>query len=337
MIRKITKYIFHHIFCNTLLLLSADRLISNLIGHKRLIVMYHGVRTTRQRINGRHITATQFERHLKYFTRHFDVIPLHEICEMKLRGIIPKRKTIALTFDDGFLNNLTVAVPLLEQYEVPATFFLCGAAIEDDMYFHPVDWIDLVRFSPGDMEVTIGEDMFLRHRHELRSRESNRPAYQYINALPLYQLNTVLEKMKKDFSSERLTSGVHKELYALVRGASIDDLIGHDLVRVGSHGYHHVNLSILPKEEIDHEMVNSKKALSNYSKQPVEAVAFPYGSYNVNVIESAERTGFKYLIAGGEVSAEFKNLVFPRIGVLDGAGFAYSMLTINLGFRRFGF
>ena len=84
--------------------------------------MYHGVRTGQLRINGRHITAKHFEKQLQYFKRKFSVVPLDQLCEMKFAGVVPEKHAIALTFDDGFVNNLTVALPLLEKYGLPATF-----------------------------------------------------------------------------------------------------------------------------------------------------------------------------------------------------------------------
>src|SRR5690606_32590278 len=162
MVRRSVKYLFYNVFCPALLFLSVDKFLSAMSRNKKLIIMYHGVRNGQLRINGRHITAKQFERQLQYFSRHFTVVTLHEICEMRIRGIVPVRRTIALTFDDGFLNNATVALPLLRKYGMPATFFLCSAAIEDASYLHPSDVIDLIRVAGGTDEISIAGDTFVR-------------------------------------------------------------------------------------------------------------------------------------------------------------------------------
>src|SRR5690242_10183124 len=123
--RRVLKFFFHQIICQLLLFSGAAQVLRSLSSNKRLIVMYHGVRKNRGRINGRHITAKQFEQQLRYFSKHYKVVSLEEICSMKQQGITPERNTIALTFDDGFLNNITTALPLLMKYQMPATFFVC--------------------------------------------------------------------------------------------------------------------------------------------------------------------------------------------------------------------
>lgn len=337
MVRRSLKYLFYNVFCPALLFLSVDKFLSAMSRNKKLIIMYHGVRKGNQRINGRHITARQFERQLRYFSRHFTVVPLHQICEMRIRGVVPSRRTIALTFDDGFLNNVTVALPLLRKYGVPATFFLCSAALEDKSYLHPADLIDLVRVAGGTDEISIAGDTFVRRGHQFKSISKGLTAYEQLSSLPLDRWHSVMNTLKGKFDVDKLTADVDKELYTLVDNASIDQLGKDALAWIGSHSHHHVDLTRLSDEEFARELKASKKILSAGSGKPVESVAFPYGYYNASVIRQAHASGFKYLIAGGDVPPEFNNDVFPRIGVLDGAGFGYTILSIRRGFGRFGF
>lgn len=337
MVRRSLKYLFYNVLCPVLLFLSADKFLSAMSSNKRLIIMYHGVRKGKRRINGRHITAEQFERQLRYFSRHFTVVPLHEICEMRIRGIVPARRAIALTFDDGFLNNVNVALPLLRKYGMPATFFLCSAAIQDKLYLHPSDLLDLIRVAGGTDEISIAGDTFVRRGHQLTSTITGRNAYEQVSSLPVDRWHSVMKTLKEKFEIDKLIPDVDRELYTLIDNASIDQLARDELSGIGSHSHHHLDLTRLSKEEVGLELQTSGKILGAHSAKPVESVAFPYGYYNALVIGQARAAGFKYLIAGGDVPAEFNNEVFPRIGVLDGAGFAWTVLSIRRGFGRFGF
>ena len=337
MIRRALKYLVYNVVCPALLFLSVDKFLSAMSRNKKLIVMYHGVRKGQQRINGRHVTAEQFERQLHYFSRHFTVVPLREICEMKIHGIIPRRRTIALTFDDGFLNNITVALPLLRKYGMPATFFLCTAALEDVSYLHPSDLLDLIRVGGGMDGISVAGDRFVRQGHQLIGTATGRNAYEQVSSLPLDRWHAVMKEMRKKFEVDKLTAEIDKELFTLIDNASIDQLAKDDLSGIGSHSHHHVDLTQLQDEEIFQELALSKKILGAYMAKPVESVAFPYGYYNATVIRQARALGFRYLIAGGDVPPEFSNEVFPRIGVLDGAGYGYTILSISWGFKRFGF
>src|SRR5690606_1174784 len=163
------------------------------------------------------------------------------------------------------------------------------------------------------------------------STATGRNAYEELSSLPLNRWHAVMKEMREKFEIDKLTQDVDRELYTLIDNASIDQLAKVDLFGIGSHSHHHVDLTQLQDEEIFQELESSKKILGAHTAKPVESVAFPYGYYNALVIRQARAAGFKYLIAGGDVPAEFKNDVFPRIGVLDGAGFAWTILSIRWG------
>ena len=59
----------------------------------------------------------------KWLKAHCVPLSLSELAEFALAGSLPDN-AIALTFDDGYEDNLLDALPLLEEFEIPATFFL---------------------------------------------------------------------------------------------------------------------------------------------------------------------------------------------------------------------
>ena len=67
---------------------------------------------------------TSFERHLKYLSKDCRVISLDELArKVRAKEEIPD-KTVAVTFDGGWIDNFVYAYPLLLRYNIPATFFL---------------------------------------------------------------------------------------------------------------------------------------------------------------------------------------------------------------------
>ena len=79
-----------------------------------LIINYHGViENENLKYNGRHFSKDVFEKHLAYYQKNFQVVTVTEIFDMYRKNIIPPKKTIAITFDDGFENNYSIAFPLL--------------------------------------------------------------------------------------------------------------------------------------------------------------------------------------------------------------------------------
>src|SRR5262245_31484652 len=100
--------------------------ISKLI-RSDVILLYH--RVTRLELDpwGLSVTPEHFAEHLEVL-RRFPRIPLNEVRRPVWRtGQAALR--FAITFDDGYFDNLDQAAPLLEKYDTPATFFIATGYI----------------------------------------------------------------------------------------------------------------------------------------------------------------------------------------------------------------
>lgn len=76
------------------------------------------------------ISPSRFRRQLEYLTDRYDVVDLPAVLERS------DRKRVALTFDDGYVDFYDNVLPLLREYEVPATVFVPVEAIEDPCFSH---------------------------------------------------------------------------------------------------------------------------------------------------------------------------------------------------------
>jgi peptidoglycan/xylan/chitin deacetylase (PgdA/CDA1 family) len=294
--------------------------------------MYHGISSKKNfSINGRHLPAEEFEKHLQYFKANFDILSLAEICRVDNKG---KRPCIAITFDDGYLNNFQQAVPLLLKYQTPATFFISTVSLTDHQYIHPPDYIDMLNQSV-DTALDINGRSFSRSNNRLVHDHTN--AYDYINSLSFDDFTRTLETLHKEYPLKDVARLVDPEVFKLVSSEVISSFQSVELFTIGSHSHHHVNLTKLSREEVNHQLQTSKSLLERDMAISIDALAFPYGYFNENVVDAAIQAGYQYQIAGGNITNEWRGKVFPRIGVLNMAGFAYNMLSINRGFRNFGF
>lgn len=74
------------------------------------------------------ISPARFEQHLNWLSRRRDVVPLVETLSTSTK------RRVAITFDDGFRDNLTVALPLLEKFGFPMTLFVTAGFLDDGEY-----------------------------------------------------------------------------------------------------------------------------------------------------------------------------------------------------------
>lgn len=91
------------------------------------ILMYHSILKDTRKTNDFIITPTQLENDLKYLSEHgYHTVVIQDLIDYVETGKALPEKPIVLTFDDGHLNNLAYAMPLLEEYGMRAVLSIVG-------------------------------------------------------------------------------------------------------------------------------------------------------------------------------------------------------------------
>ena len=91
------------------------------------ILMYHSVASpelARWIDPSGHKTPEVFEAHMRYLANNRHVISLSQLLVELERGRTPQAGTVVVTFDDAYIDNMTVAAPILARYGLPATWYL---------------------------------------------------------------------------------------------------------------------------------------------------------------------------------------------------------------------
>lgn len=104
----------------------------SLLGRSRAVVLYY------HRIGPRDVLTKppdEFRRDLEYLKENYDCISFSELCERLRSGARPRRRSVVITFDDGYRDNFTAAVPALKEAGVTATFFVATGFIDTSREF----------------------------------------------------------------------------------------------------------------------------------------------------------------------------------------------------------
>ncbi|MGB5618733.1 MAG: polysaccharide deacetylase family protein, partial [Desulfobacterales bacterium] len=95
------------------------------------------------------VTTQNFAEHLEVLQKEARPISLKQLVQAHTQGHIPDR-AVAVTFDDGYADNLYDAKPLLEKYNIPATVFVASGFVGHKYEFW---WDELERIflQPGTL------------------------------------------------------------------------------------------------------------------------------------------------------------------------------------------
>ncbi len=104
--------------------------------HARLsILIYHRVLTAADPLFPDEATTQSFDRQMALIKSLFNVLPLEEAAARLKAGTLPPRAA-SITFDDGYADNVTHALPILQKHGLPATFFIATAYLNGGRMFN---------------------------------------------------------------------------------------------------------------------------------------------------------------------------------------------------------
>ncbi len=109
------------------------------------VLTYHGVCRHEERgewwVPSSFVSVEQFRRQMAYVGANMNCVTLEQLRRsLQSGGFIPPR-TVAITFDDGYANNVTLAAPVLAAHGLKATFFLTTGLADG----HELLWVDKLR------------------------------------------------------------------------------------------------------------------------------------------------------------------------------------------------
>jgi len=321
--------------------LRLEKLLSAFSKNQYQVLMYHGVvKNKNLNLSANHCSISEFEEEIKYLKSNFEIISLHEIFERHRNGFSPKRKTIAITFDDGYENNYTNAFEILKKYKAPATIFVVASCVTNPEYLLWYDYVDLIKneidFSDfSSLKIDLPSDK-LKELHNINELSRFKLFLKSINT---DFKNLVLEKIISREKAGDIISKTDIEFRKMLSGKQMKEMTDSGLIEIGSHSLTHPNLDTLPDEQLRIELVESKKLLESVTGKEIESIAFPDGAYNETVKSLSLQSGYKNLLAVDYRLPSDVNdsRILQRFCISNSTTAESNIIQIHSGFNNWGF
>ena len=293
-----------------------------------LILLYHRVTKLERDPQLLCVSPENFESQISYISSRFQVVPLAEISRALVKGR-PLRDAIAITFDDGYADNLYEAAPILRRYNCPATVFAttghtgtCNEFFWDDLERiflspgklprtfakHAIDLGDSADREAGFVDWTVLDSTDPTPRHE---------AYRRLTA----QLHSLRAEERQDVLCE-LQSWAKvpfRQSHRMMSNAEMNSLTKDALITLGGHTVDHCRLSSETLETQRLQIERNRRHL----RSPL-AFSYPFGTrhdYSTDTVELVKNVGYELACAnfGGIVTADSDPFRLPRRIVRDWA------------------
>lgn len=237
---KLAKKIARKYIFPTAIKIGVDGLIRHQAKNSIINIMYHGVVNDDScYFSPRHIEKIQFENHLKYFKNNFSIISTDEAFEKISNKETLNRKYLTISFDDGFKNNLTTALPLLEKYNIPTTFFISSICVNNnDEQYLCSELAAALNYFYKDEVLNI-EDLVFEKMYNKKNKIS---FTDYIKKLSYYKRNNILLSIEEKFQIKKKIKSIPEEIWKLLNKEEIIKLSKSKVVQIGSHCHEHFNL-----------------------------------------------------------------------------------------------
>ena len=280
------------------------------------ILIYHRVLPRCDAINTWDVTADEFEAQMGALAANFSLLPLSEAIERLGKGSLGA-KSACVTFDDGYADNAEVALPILQRYSIPATFFIAAGYIDGGRMWNDTV-IEAIRTLPGPrLELNEwGMGSFALDSDAARRTAIGRilPAFKYLASAEREARASHLAAMAG--ISPRSELMLSESQICMLHAAGME---------IGAHTMTHPILANSPAEQARQEIIEGGRRLSEIVRTPVKLFAYPNGKprqdYTAEHVRMVCEAGYSAAVSTSRGSATRACDVFqlPRFTPWDRA------------------
>lgn len=250
------------------------------------------------------IDAARFEQQVRALTRWFRILALPDAVRRLRERTLPAR-TACIAFENGYADNAAVALPILQRYRVPATFFVASGFLDGGCMWKDAV-IDVVRSAPGE-RLNLAASGFATYdlRCPVRRRAVIDMLIDTLGRLPHGERLERIRAMARSFTPTMMTSD---EVLALHRAG----------MEIGAQTVSHPVLTSISNADARAEIANGRARLQEIIQAPVRLFAYPTGTpgedFEVRHVHMLRSQGFDAAVTSSSGAARHDTdpMMLPR-------------------------
>lgn len=286
----------------------------------------------------RYVKPYTFKRQMAYLSKHCNVVSLEELIEKIEKGEKLPLKTVAITFDGGWLDFKTTALPTLNRYGLPASLFVATSFVGGMLSY----WQDMLMLC---MLTLYNQGVGLQHIEGLAEFFEDLPEPESPPE-PLQKcverIGQLIDTLKAENHRKRLeVLGLFEAPVEHVGGVNIArsflnweeiaEILANTRMSLGSMGHLHNPMTELSPGEISADIRKSYDVLRAHSVRPIKAFTYPEGLTSKEARKVLKDVGIDHSLALGKFAAPKaggkKPAIYGRIPVFEGNSFCTEFFT----------
>lgn len=271
------------------------------LGGTAAVLIYHRIAEHASDPERLCVTPERFAEQVGMLSRDFNVMPAGELMGLLADGGRLPRRSVAITFDDGYADALHAALPALRAAGVPGTMFVSSGAVDSacEYWWDELEQVCLtanelpeqiaIDAAGARVSASLGADAVYSAESEARHAgwDVTQPPPTARQRLYL-QLAGFLKRLAPDARAVALGSlreqcgiaPVRRETHRALTSAEVAQLAQDALAEVGGHTVDHQMLSACSAEEQRHQIADDKRRLEELCGGKLVSFSYPYGTYD---------------------------------------------------------
>lgn len=276
--------------------------------NKLTIVMYHYVRdlvhSRFPKIKG--LDTSLFRQQIEYLNSNYNIVTMDQVIDaVRQKSELPNNAML-LTFDDGYVDNYTFVLPILEEFKVQGSFFIPGKTFTTHQLLD-VNKIHYILAASDTNKLLIDlrdkMDYYRGSEFDYPSTEELWNQYAVDGRFDGKEI-VFIKRILQTVLPEKLRNEIVSELFKKYVGVTEDQLayelyMTEDQIRtmkrhgmyIGCHGYDHYWLGNLSPEQMKEDVSKALEVIDEFIDNKCWVMNYPYGSYNNDVLNYIKSKG----------------------------------------------